>query len=195
VIFGAGAQAGRNWPQSARCARSAGRRCSTRTGVRDREFCQRMEAELGVEVRASRDVQSAIEHAEIICTATNAATSLFNGEWLQPGAHVNAIGAYTAHMRELDAATVARSRIFVDHHPAAQTEAGDILLAIADGAIAYDHVAGELGDVLTGKIPGRQREDEITVFKSVGLAMQDAVTVARVYARAREAGMGHEVAL
>jgi ornithine cyclodeaminase/alanine dehydrogenase-like protein (mu-crystallin family) len=98
-------------------------------------------------------------------------------------------------MREVDTATVRRSRVIVDHHTAARAEAGDILLAIAEGAITYEHVAGELGQMVRGELPGRTREDELTLFKSVGLSVQDAMTAALVYRRATTQGIGQHVDL
>jgi alanine dehydrogenase len=97
-------------------------------------------------------------------------------------------------MRELDGIAVQRSHVVVDHLPAAQAEAGDILLAQAEGAIGLDHVAGSLGQLLAGEIAGRTSSEQITLFKSVGLAMQDAVTAAWVYRLAIEKGVGQQVA-
>jgi ornithine cyclodeaminase/alanine dehydrogenase-like protein (mu-crystallin family) len=98
-------------------------------------------------------------------------------------------------MRELDTTTMVRSRVYVDGRTAAQTEAGDLVIPIAEGAFTYDHVVGEIGAVLLGNAPGRSTPDEITVFKSVGMAVQDAVTAPIVYRRALERGMGQEVVL
>jgi ornithine cyclodeaminase/alanine dehydrogenase-like protein (mu-crystallin family) len=198
TLFGAGAQAG---PQlEAVCAVRPIRQVYvvTRSGLKDADFCARMEAKLGVPVTAAHGVdatRTAVERASIICTATNSTTPVFDGRWVQAGAHINAVGSYTAKMRELDLRIIRRSRVFVDHHPAAQTEAGDLLIPIANGELTYDHVAGALGQLLTGEVAGRRRPDEITVFKSVGLAMQDAVTVAKVYVEATEQGVGQRVEL
>jgi len=195
TIFGAGAQAG---PQlEAVCAARPIRQIYvvTRTGQRDAAFAAAMRERLGLPVTPTTDRRAAVEAADILCTATNSATPVFDGAWLRPGAHINAVGAYTRTLRELDAATVARSRVIVDHRPAAAAEAGDILLAQADGAIGPDHVAGSLGDVLLGTVPGRTAPDEITLFKSVGLAVQDAVVAAEVYAAALAQGMGQTVSL
>lgn len=198
TLFGAGAQAG---PQlEAVCAVRPIRRAYvvSQSGMKDADFCAHMEAKLGVAVTAVRGVdaiRSAVEESAIICTATNATTPVFDGRWVQPGAHINGVGSYTAKMRELDSWIIGHSRVFVDHHPAAQTEAGDLLIPIANGELTYDHVAGTLGELLNGAVAGRQRPDEITIFKSVGLAMQDAVTVARVYAQAVEQGVGRHVEL
>jgi alanine dehydrogenase len=167
----------------------------TRTGDKDTAFCEQMARELGIEVYATRNTNHAITQADIICTATNSPTPLFDGAWLRPGTHINAVGAYTRTMRELDTATIQRSRVFVDHHPAAQAEAGDILIPIAEQAFTYDQVAGSLGEVISGQVPGRSNATDITVFKSVGLAMQDAVTVAQLYAKAVALGRGVHVDL
>ena len=190
TIFGAGAQAG---PQlEAVCAVRPIRQIFvvTRAGKQDAAFCARMTERLGIPCTPQRDVRAAVEAAHVICTATNSAEPIFEGAWLSPGVHINAVGAYTASMRELDSPTIQRSRVFVDHHPAAQTEAGDLLIPIAQGEWRYELVAGSLGELLAGTVDGRRHSDEITLFKSVGLAMQDAVTAPAVYARAIEAGVG-----
>ena len=195
ALFGAGAQAGAQL--EAMCAVRPIQRAFvvTHSGLKDAVFCTAMATKLGIEVIATRDVQTAVNAADIICTATNASTPVFAGQWLKPGVHINAIGAYTAKMRELDTATIQRSRVFVDHHKAAQTEAGDILIPIANQEYAYTQVAGELSELINGQVTGRTKPDEMTVFKSVGLAMQDAMTAARVYALAQERGVGQNVHL
>ena len=193
TLFGAGPQA--HAQLEAVCAVRDIRRCLlvTRTGSRDAAFAQTMSEQLGIEVTPTRDVRSAVEQADVICTATNSEAPLFEGVWLRPGTHINAVGSFTRTMCELDAETVRRSRVFVDSHTAAQSEAGEIVQAMAAGAIAYSHVAGELGGLLQGDVAGRSSAAEITLFKSVGLALQDAVTAARVYARAIAAGVGQTV--
>lgn len=167
----------------------------TRSGDKDADFCTRMANELGIEVHATRNTEAAVTQADIICTATNSATPLFPGTWVRPGTHINAVGAYTRTMRELDTVTIQRSRVFVDHHPAAGAEAGDILMPIAEGAVTYAQVIGALGDVINGTVTGRTSPAEITVFKSVGLAMQDAVTAARLYTKAVALGIGNQIHL
>ncbi len=195
TLFGAGAQAGAQL--EAMCAVRPVQRAFvvTRSGAKDAAFCIEMATKLSIEVTATRDVQTAVKAADIICTATNASTPVFAGQWLKPGVHINAIGAYTAKMRELDTVTMQSSRVFVDHHKAAQTEAGDILIPIANHEYTYAQVAGELSELVNGQVTGRTKPDEITVFKSVGLAMQDAVTAARVYALAQARGVGQNVHL
>lgn len=195
TIFGAGAQAG---PQLAAVCAVRPVRCAyvvTRTGLRDHEFCATMRAQLGIEVVSTRDARAAVQAADLICTATNSRTPLFPGEWLRPGTHINAIGAYTRTMRELDGVAVQRSYAVVDHLPAAQAEAGDILLAEAEGAIGADHIQGSLGQLLAGEIAGRTSPEQITLFKSVGLAVQDAITAATVYKAAVASGIGQRINL
>ena len=195
TLFGAGAQAGAQL--AAVCAVRPIERVFvvTKTGKNDAAFCLHMEAELGIQVTPAEDPRAAVESSDIICTATNSHTPVVNGNWVQDGAHINAVGAYTSTMRELDTSTVQFARVFVDHHAAAKTEAGDILIPIGAGELTYDHVAGELGEVLLERVPGRQHGTDITIFKSVGLAMQDAVTASKVYAKAVEEGVGQQVEL
>ncbi len=166
----------------------------TRSG-KDGEFCERMSQELGIEVKSTRDPQLAIRNADIICTATTSSTPLFDGEWLQPGTHINGVGSYTAKMREVDTTTIRRARVFVDRIQAAQNEAGDVMIPITNGEITLDHVCGEIGQVINGTIAGRTSADDITFFKSVGTAMQDAVTAAVVYKKAMAQGGGNEIDL
>jgi alanine dehydrogenase len=161
----------------------------------DEAFAQRMSNLLGLPVERAPDMRTAVENADVICTATNSSTPLFDGAWLRPGTHINGIGSYTRSMRELDTTTMLRSRVYVDGRMAAQTEAGDIVIPIAEGAMTYDHVVGEIGAVLLGKAPGRMSPADITVFKSVGMAVQDAVTAPIVYRRAIEQGLGQHVEL
>lgn len=199
LIFGTGALAPHQL--AAVCAVRPIRRALvvSRSGTRDADFCTRMTQELNLPVEPVRAVpaavEAAVEAADVICTTTNAAEPLFDGAWLRPGTHINAVGAYTRTMRELDSATIARSRVFVDRAEAAQAEAGDIVIPLAEGAIGPQHVAGELGQVVAGRIAGRTSPAEITVFKSVGLAMQDAVTAARVYAAAQARSVGRTFSL
>lgn len=167
----------------------------TRSGEKDAAFCTELSQQLGIDVVSSRNVQEVVQESAIICTATNSPTPLFDGNWLRPGTHINAVGAYTAKMRELDTTTIRRSRVFVDRHEAARAEAGDICIPITDGELVYDHIAGELGQVVTGMATGRRDDDEITLFKSVGLAMQDAVTAKQIYRTAVAHGVGTEVSL
>jgi ornithine cyclodeaminase/alanine dehydrogenase-like protein (mu-crystallin family) len=165
----------------------------TRTGQNDAAFCAEMTAKLGIAVTPSRNPQQAVAAADVLCLATNSSTPVIASEWLKPGVHINAVGAYTAKMREVDSATVQRSRVFVDHHTAARVEAGDILIPLANGEISESQVAGALGELINGQVTGRTSPEQITFFKSVGLAVQDAVTVAKVYRLAVERNVGQQI--
>lgn len=126
----------------------------------------------GRRVRATDDAREAAT-CDIVTTVTASKTPVLQGEWLLPGSHLNLVGAHAAADREADAAAIARSRLVVDLREAAMTEAGDLVLAIAEKAVTQDHVAGDLGGVVLGTVLGRTRNDEITAFKSVGLVIQD----------------------
>jgi ornithine cyclodeaminase/alanine dehydrogenase-like protein (mu-crystallin family) len=141
-----------------------------------------------VEVMAT--ARAAVDGAELVCTTTAARTPVLEGAWLAPGAHVNAVGACFTGARELDGAAIARARVIADSRASALAEACDLLLARAEGAIGDDHLAGELGDVLLGRMVGRRSDDEITVFESLGLAVEDLAAAHFVYERAMATGAG-----
>lgn len=149
----------------------------------------------GIRIEAARSAREAVEGAEVICVATAAREPVLLGEWIAPGAHVNAVGACVPAHRELDTAAVQGSRLFVDRRESALREAGDILIPIREGAIGEDHIVGEIGDVLLGRIPGRGGDEEITLFKSLGLAIEDLAAAHRIHANATAKGVGATVDL
>jgi ornithine cyclodeaminase len=108
---------------------------------------------------------------------------VIQGAWLKAGTHVNLVGAHTSTTREADTALIARARVYVDSRVSAQSEAGDLLIPLREGAIGTDHVVGELGEVLLGRVPGRRDDREITVYKSLGLVAQDLVAAQRAFER------------
>ena len=136
------------------------------------------------------EVEAAVRHADVVVTATSAEEPVIRREWLKDGVHINAVGACFPNTRELDSDTVAASTFIADRRESAENESGDYRLALADGAIAEGHLAAELGDVLTGKHPGRTSADEITVFESLGVAVEDLFAAEYVFRRARETGRG-----
>jgi alanine dehydrogenase len=136
---------------------------------------------------------AAVREADIICTATTSRTPVFRDEDVRPGTHVSAVGAYTPEMQELPAATVARATVVVDTVDAALAEAGDLIIPLRDGLVSREHFARELGMVASGGAPARVSTDEITLFKSVGNAVQDVVVARRAVDRARERGLGTEI--
>lgn len=148
-----------------------------------------------VPIRLASTPEICAAAAEVIVTCTRASTPLFDGRAIHPGTHINAVGAFTPDMRELDDETIRRAVIVVDTYAGALAEAGDILIPIRQGWFTAARLHAELGEIITGQKPGRTRPDEITVFKSVGFAMEDAVTAHLVYERAMERNIGAEVAL
>ena len=142
------------------------------------------------QIRASDDVAGAVSGADIIVTVTDSCEPIVRRDWISAGAHINAVGACVPSAREIDAATVAASRLFVDKKESALQESGDILLAVKDGAITRENIRAELGEVLTGVKPGRMSDDEITLFESLGLAVEDLAAAAYVYREAQKKGRG-----
>jgi alanine dehydrogenase len=145
------------------------------------------------DLRVASSAREAIEQADIICTATTSTTPVFEDRDVRPGTHISAVGSYTPDMQEVPAETLLRARIFIDSHTASMEEAGDLLKPIRAGLFDASHICGELGEVVLGKISGRRSPDEITYFKSVGIAVQDALAARVALANARETGLGTEV--
>ena len=133
-----------------------------------------------------------VRGADVVCTCTNSREPVLRREWLAPGAHVNAIGAI-APARELDAETVAAATLFVDRRESALNESAEYQVALAEGATGGEHIRAELGEVLVGRHPGRTDAGELTVFKSLGLAVEDLAAAELVVRRARERGVGTEI--
>lgn len=131
-----------------------------------------------------------MEGADVICTATTSSRPVFDDQAVAPGAHINAIGVFRPDMAEIPAATVRRARVVVDHRASALEEAGDLLIPLRAGWIDTEHFSTELGQVVLGLSPGRTGPDEITLFKSVGVAIQDLCAAARALANARRLGLG-----
>ncbi|MFL6193085.1 MAG: ornithine cyclodeaminase family protein [Thermoanaerobaculia bacterium] len=143
---------------------------------------------LGLDVEVLPTAREAVAGADLICTVTAATEPVLMGEWIAPGAHVNAVGASTPNARELDSAAVARARMYVDRRESALAESGDFRMARDEGAIGEDHLLGELGDVLEGRVPGRRSDEEITLFKSLGIAVEDLAAGLYLYRKALAAG-------
>lgn len=194
-IFGAGVQA-RTQLEAVAAVRALEQAVVYDVIAEQRErFAADMGARLSIPVHAVAEPREAVEGMDVICTATSAREPIFDGDWLSPGTHINGIGSHAPDMRELDTRTIARSRLVVDAREAALAEAGDLLIPIADGSITADHIVADLGDVVAGQVPGRTGADEITLFKSEGLAIQDVSVAYRVLQRARERGVGTEIAV
>lgn len=169
-----------------------------RVFCRDRDwrgaFAEKMDPRVSARVVASDSAREAVRGADIVCTATDATEPVFEIGAVSPGAHINAVGSFKPGMRELGDDLVARARVFVDSVADALEEAGELLHALAAG-VTDSRCWIEIGAVVNGSAEGRTGAEEITIFKSVGLAVQDAVAADLAYRRAREAGLGSEVSL
>ena len=158
------------------------------------ESARRFAAEEGARhrlpVEAAQSAAAAVAGADLVCSVTASREPVLAGEWLSPGVHVNAVGSSVASARELDSAAVARSRLFVDCRESTINESGDFLFPLREGVIAEDHIQGEIGDLLLGRVPGRRSASEITLFKSLGLAVEDLAAAHHVYRQAVAQGRG-----
>jgi ornithine cyclodeaminase len=161
-----------------------------RDAQRARRFADDAALRHGVPVEAAPSVREAVEGADIVCTVTSSAEPVLHGAWIAAGAHVNAVGACVPTRRELDTAAVARARLFVDRRESTLREAGDFLIARGEGAVDDAHVVAEIGDVLAGNAAGRLSRDEVTLFESLGLAVEDVAAAAVVLRNAERTGAG-----
>ncbi len=195
AIFGAGVQ-GRTQLEAICSVRAIGRAWIVDPDAQAAaRFAREMSELLRVDVRVARCATEAVREADIVSTATVARTPVFADADLKPGVHINAIGSYQPDVQEIPEETVARARIVVDHRPSTLAEAGDLLVPLGKGLIQESDLATELGEVIIGAKPGRTSADEVTLFKSVGVAVQDLAAAARVAERAAELGLGTQVAL
>jgi ornithine cyclodeaminase len=135
-------------------------------------------------------VEEAVRSADLIVTATSSRDPVIKREWIADGAHINAVGSSIPSARELDGATLAAGSLFVDRRESTVNEAGDYLFAVKEGAIGEGHIRGELGDILLGKTAGRNSEGEITIFKSLGLAVEDLASAVFLFEKGQREGRG-----
>ncbi len=154
------------------------------------EFAERESRLTGLPVVAVATAEEAVTGADLICTTTTATEPVVRGEWVRPGAHVNAVGAYTPVTRELDSDLVVKSRLYADKRESLLSESGEFLIPKGEGLIGDDHLVGEIGEVLTGKAPARTSPDEITLFKSLGIAIEDLASAHRIYEICTERDLG-----
>lgn len=163
---------------------------------RTEEFVEKMNEELasyGTRIIAAKSSDEAIEDADMIVSVTPSSKPVFDGNKVKAGATVSCVGSYQPHMQEMDSVILQRAgKIYFDSEEAVLSEAGDILIPLADGLITKEDFTGDLGDVLLGKVVGRETEEEIIVFKTVGIGTQDLVTAKHIYDKAVEQGIGTE---
>lgn len=167
----------------------------SRSADHARQFADAARQRFQIDIAVAATAAAAVRDADIVCTTTSAREPVLNGDWISPGTHVNAIGASQASARELDSAIVVRSRLYVDRRESALKEPGDILVPLREGAIGPDHIVGEIGELLIDRVPGRQNDDEVTLFKSLGLAVEDLAAASLVYTEAMRTGAGTRVEL
>lgn len=146
-------------------------------------FCDRIQREHGISLEPA-DAKTCAAESDVICTCTTSATPVFEGRWLRPGTHLNLVGAFQRHTRECDDETVRGARIVVDTYDGAMTEAGDILIPLRAGVITEEQIAADLHEITSGKRQGRTSSQDITLFKSLGCALEDLVTAALIYRKA-----------
>lgn len=165
----------------------------SRSASNARAFVERESEIHGLAMKVASTAQEAVQGAQIICTTTSAHEPVLRGEWISPGSHINAVGACIPAFRELDSAVVVRSRLYVDRRESTLKEAGDFLIPKQEGAIEDSHIVGELGEILLGEVAGRGSEDEITLFKSLGIAVEDLAAATYIYEKAVKSGIGVQV--
>lgn len=203
AIIGAGVQA-RSHLEAIACVRPIKRvRVAARSlesAKRFVEACQKPERERGqrairssVQIEAVQSPEAAARGADIIVTATTSRDPVVKRKWISSGAHINAVGTFSFNARELDTETMAAAKLFVDRRESALNEAGDYVIAANEGAFGPEHIRAELGEVLIDTHPGRTSQDEITVFKSLGLAIEDLASASYTYKQALEKGVGTSV--
>lgn len=147
------------------------------------------------DIEVANSAAAAVREADIICAATTSATPVFVGEDVKPGTHINAVGSFTPEMQEVDETTIRRARVYVDSREAVMAEAGDLIIPVRAGRVPESHIYAEIGEVVLGKKTGREDNDQITYFKSVGVAAQDGVAAAIALTKAREQGIGVPLSL
>lgn len=142
------------------------------------------------DIEAAETADEAVRDADIICTVTPSPTPILHGAAVRPGTHINAVGACTASARELDSEAVRRSRLFSDYRESLFNESGDFLIPLKEGVIREDHLIGEIGDVITGKMNGRTSDRDITLFKSLGISLEDLTSARYIYQKALDLKIG-----
>ena len=190
ALIGSGAQA-RTHLDAMRAVRKLRRiRIWSRSRDNAEKFAREEAANAGIVIEVAATGEEAVRGADLVCTTTTSKEPVLHGAWLAPGAHVNAVGSCFATHRELDSEAVRRARFYTDCRESCMNEAGDFLIPLREGAIPDTHLLGEVGEIFLGRIPGRESRDEITVFESLGVAVEDLAAAHAIHRRAVERGAG-----
>ena len=163
------------------------------SGVSAAAIKRDMERVLTAPIETAPSAEAAVRESDLLVTVTTAKQPIVRSEWLKAGAHINAVGSHRPDAREIDGATLARATVIVDSRDAIMAECGDILLALEERSVSESVIQGEIGEVLAGTKPGRTSASEITLYKSVGIAIQDVATANLVYHKALERNVGTNV--
>jgi len=158
------------------------------------EFKKSLAEIISCEIVIAETAEEAVKEADIVTLITSAKDPVIDGDWLKPGTHINGVGSHAPAMREIDTKSLIKSKVVCDLIDACAAEAGDFMIPIEEGKWSWDNAHGNLGDIITGKIEARKNEEEITLFKSVGLAIQDISTAYHVFEKAEEKNVGTEFA-
>ena len=190
AIIGAGVQARTHFAALDVVREITQARVACRNIEHAQELVREMQPRFSFPIKAVETNEEAVRGADLIVTATSSQEPVLNKDWISAGAHVNAIGTHSPNSREIDSATMAAARIFVDRRESALNEAGDYLLAAKEGLIDADSIVGEIGELLIGTKHGRNSVNEITLFKSLGLAIEDVACAEYLYQKALSQNFG-----
>lgn len=193
AILGSGVQA-RTHLEAMHVARQLRRvRVWSRNPDHTRAFAEQESVRIGIQIEPAETAQAAVTGADLICATTASAEPVLKGDWVLPGTHINLVGASLPTNRETDTALMVKARLFVDRRESTLAESGDFLIPKSEGAIDDSHIQAELGEVLLGQAAGRRSPDDITLFKSLGLAIEDLASAQLIYAKAQTLGIGTPV--
>lgn len=193
AIIGAGVEARSHLPAIAAVRPIERTRVVSRTRQHAEQFAAEMRERFSFPIDVFDTAKEAVHDADIVVTVTSSREPVIERSWISPGTHINAIGTHSPASREIDGATMAAASLFVDRRESAINEAGDYVLAVQEGLITDASIRAEIGEVLLGVKPGRQSDNEITLFKSLGLAVEDLACAEYLFKRAQEEGCGNWV--
>ena len=190
AIIGAGVQARTHLAALAAVRTIKHARIACRNIEHAEELARELQPQFSFPIEPVQTNEEAVRDAELIVTATSSLEPVINKDWISPGAHVNAIGTHSPNSREIDGATMAAARVFTDRRESVLNEAGDYLLAAKEGLVTPESIQGEIGELLIGSKSGRRSATEITLFKSLGLAIEDVMTANYLYNKAQAQNAG-----